>query len=53
MAKARAEAASHDVRPGEAAWLRDQTLAMNLLVTTPTGGDTTRAPQWDCADAME
>ena len=41
-------AASHDLRPGEAAYLRDETLA---LLNTPLGGDTRAPQQW--LDSME
>jgi hypothetical protein len=43
-----AKAASHDVRPGEAAFLRDETLA---LLNTPVGGDIRAPQQWN--DDME
>ena len=48
QAKFVATAFSHDLRPGEAAYLRDETLA---LLNTPLGGDTRAPQQW--LDSME
>jgi len=51
LRKTAAIVASHDAKPGQAAWLRDQLAhAAWPTVTTPVVGDAARLQQWDCME---